>query len=196
MLTEGSNDNSKGTNKQIVTQIELHLPEGHMAISPAQSCGAWLIQKYGLGMCSYRMRLGWRKVACDPMWLACEWIVWKTCKDGVTQWWRRSLAHKPRVSWWLAGTKFRGILRTWSWSPTADFTETSSLDSPFWELRRSKVTLSVGFILLDQEATRELGLSHGWLCPSARKRCPSLHWWQPAGSSWDRDSAMVSVWVN
>lgn len=28
MLTEGSNDNSKGTNKQIVTQIELHLPEG------------------------------------------------------------------------------------------------------------------------------------------------------------------------
>lgn len=67
MLTEGSNDNSKGTNKQIVTQIELHLPEGHMAISPAQSCRAWLIQKYGLGMCSYRMRLTCRKVACDLM---------------------------------------------------------------------------------------------------------------------------------
>lgn len=40
MLTEGSNDNSKGTNKQIVTQIEPHLPEGHMTISSAQSCGA------------------------------------------------------------------------------------------------------------------------------------------------------------
>lgn len=67
MLTEGSNDNSKGTNKQIVTQNELQFPEGHMPISSAQSCGACLIQKNGLCVCSYRMRSTCRRVACDPM---------------------------------------------------------------------------------------------------------------------------------